>query len=293
MVAKLLDISDKPPTETGMEEPRLRFPSLAAEIVRHIDRDSLLPTLGCALAELVPHRNFIVFCYRDNCVAELIHANLDLAKLRNDMAKYINGLYVIDPFFISATNGRRRGVLRLEDIAPEEFEHSEYHRMFYKDVNVLDEVRFVTEINGDEFVHVFVERETPDGRYTARDLQILRDIEAFVDAVIEKHWEWRRMSASVCSADPTPLKFGMRNVIRNLKNQALTAREIDIVELSIKGHSSKSIAHSLEIAEGTVINHKRHIYDKLGISSQSQLFHIFLQALYGDTHNQPTFRSAP
>jgi DNA-binding CsgD family transcriptional regulator len=262
-----------------------RFFASAPTIVRHIDRDSLLAQMGSALAQIIPHRNFIVLSYRDKCAAELIHTNLAFDKLQADLAVYINGLYVLDPFYISAAENRRRGVLRLGDIAPEGFEETEYYRMWYKDTKVADEIRFVVEVNGDELVHLLIEREIPQPRFTPVELQMLKETEAFIEAIIEKHWEWRRMSASVRSAGSTPLGFGVRNVIRNLKDQALTAREIDIVELSIKGHSSKSIAQLLAITEGTVINHKRHIYEKLGINSQSQLFHLFLQALYGITHS--------
>src|ERR1700744_2241613 len=52
------------------------------------------------------------------------------------MAAYISGLYLLDPFYISATSGRRRGVLRMDEIAPEAFTESGYYGMFYKNVNV-------------------------------------------------------------------------------------------------------------------------------------------------------------
>jgi DNA-binding CsgD family transcriptional regulator len=187
----------------------------------------------------------------------------------------------LDPFYIAATSGRRRGVLRMDEIAPEAFTESDYYGMFYKNVNVVDEVRFVIEMNGEELVHVFLEREAPHPRYSSEELQTLRMLENFVTSFVERHWEWRTMSASVSGDTRAPLAFGLRNVIGNLKRRALTAREIDIVELTVKGHSGKSIAHELGISEGTVLNHKRNIYAKLEISSQSQLFHLFLQALYG------------
>jgi DNA-binding CsgD family transcriptional regulator len=90
----------------------------------------------------------------------------------------------------------------------------------------------------------------------------------------------RGASVAVRGDTWAPLAFGLRNIIGNLKNEALTAREIDIVELAVKGHSAKSMACELGISEGTVINHKRNIYGKCEINSQSQLFHLLLQALF-------------
>jgi DNA-binding CsgD family transcriptional regulator len=47
----------------------------------------------------------------------------------------------------------------------------------------------------------------------------------------------------------------------------------------LKGHSAKSIAGALDIEEGTVSNHKRNIYAKVGVHSQAQLFDRFLRTL--------------
>jgi DNA-binding CsgD family transcriptional regulator len=47
----------------------------------------------------------------------------------------------------------------------------------------------------------------------------------------------------------------------------------------LKGHSAKSMARTLDIEEGTVTNHKRNLYAKLGIHSQAQLFDRFLRTL--------------
>jgi DNA-binding CsgD family transcriptional regulator len=254
---------------------------LASELLRHVEQSDFLAVLGKFFEHTLSFDNFIVYRYQDRCAAELLYTNLNFSTLKSSMAPYISGLYLLDPFYIAATSGRRRGVLRMDEIAPEAFTESEYYGMFYKNVNVVDEVRFVIEMNGEELVHVFLEREAPHPRYSSEELQTLRMLENFVTSFVERHWEWRNMSASVSTDTRAPLAFGLRNVIGNLKRRALTAREIDIVELTVKGHSGKSIAHELGISEGTVLNHKRNIYAKLEISSQSQLFHLFLQALYG------------
>ncbi len=59
----------------------------------------------------------------------------------------------------------------------------------------------------------------------------------------------------------------------------------------LRGHSSLSISLHLGIAEGTVKNHRKHLYFKLGISSQSELFHLFVNFVLSHTSNVP-FASA-
>jgi DNA-binding CsgD family transcriptional regulator len=59
----------------------------------------------------------------------------------------------------------------------------------------------------------------------------------------------------------------------------LSPREQVVVQLILRGHSAHSIARSLAIAEGTVKNHRKSIYAKLGISSQQELFSQFIRSM--------------
>ncbi|MHB0776276.1 two-component system response regulator NarL [Halomonas sp. WWR20] len=50
----------------------------------------------------------------------------------------------------------------------------------------------------------------------------------------------------------------------------LTRREREILRLLVKGHSNKLIAHRLEIREGTVKVHVRHLLKKLNMRSRTE-----------------------
>jgi len=47
----------------------------------------------------------------------------------------------------------------------------------------------------------------------------------------------------------------------------------------LRGHSALSIATTLDIAEGTVKNHRKSIYSKLSIASQQELFTKFITSV--------------
>ena len=53
----------------------------------------------------------------------------------------------------------------------------------------------------------------------------------------------------------------------------------EISQLLLRGHSSKSVARELDIAPGTVMVHKRNLFAKLNISSQYELFSLFIDEL--------------
>ncbi len=62
----------------------------------------------------------------------------------------------------------------------------------------------------------------------------------------------------------------------------LSARERELVKLILAGHPTASIAQKRGIAGGTVKNHRLHIYKKLDITTERELF---LQYIERGVHN--------
>jgi DNA-binding NarL/FixJ family response regulator len=65
--------------------------------------------------------------------------------------------------------------------------------------------------------------------------------------------------------------------MRGPAEEALTAREIEVLSLVAQGGSNKGIAHQLHISEATVKTHLVHIYDKLGVADRTAAVTTALQ----------------
>ena len=61
----------------------------------------------------------------------------------------------------------------------------------------------------------------------------------------------------------------MPRVLR--RHERLSPRERDVYELIVQGRSNKEIARSLFISESTTKVHVRHIYEKLGVHTRTEL----------------------
>jgi len=255
--------------------------AMAAHLIETMDKPGFFDHLCAGLAQSVEFDYFIVYHFEEGHVAQLIYTNLNRAMLIEQMAPYEQGLYLLDPFYVAAMSQGYRGLYRMDEVAPANFRESEYFLGHYKKVPIAEELRYLVRIDSKQWVHVFLERDVQRGPFSTGECEVLRDLEPLVDASLLRYWQWHRMGETLCNSDRTPLGFGLRTVIGSLKGAALTEREIDVVELVIKGHSSKSIADILGTAEGTITNHRRNIYAKLRINSQGQLFHHFLQQLFG------------
>ena len=62
----------------------------------------------------------------------------------------------------------------------------------------------------------------------------------------------------------------------------LTSREAEVLGILARGHGLNRVQEVLYIAEGTAITHRRHIYQKLGIHSKTEL--IDFVSHYGDEY---------
>jgi len=56
--------------------------------------------------------------------------------------------------------------------------------------------------------------------------------------------------------------------------QELTAREREVLDLALEGHSSKRIGRKLGISHRTVELHRSHLLDKLGVASIAELLQL-------------------
>lgn len=76
----------------------------------------------------------------------------------------------------------------------------------------------------------------------------------------------RSAAAGISALSPT---VATRLLGRTQKpDEALTSREIEVLELLARGYSNKELGRTLFVSEGTVKTHLHHIYTKLQVTSR-------------------------
>ena len=189
---------------------------------------------------------------------------------------YLNGLYLLDPFYIASREQQSNGLYRLAEVAPEHFELTEYYQRYFRLNVVADEIQFNCRIDDDRTLCVSLGSTV---RFSAEQIALLSLIQPWVVALLRQRLPLEDGHPAVSA--PDDWRTTLEQSVQQLKGAQLTSRELDVGRLMLSGCSSKEIARKLEISAETVKVHKKHMYSKLGIKSQSELFSIFLQAQSG------------
>ncbi len=252
------------------------YARLGGGLIDTIEVDDRFESLRCFLMHLCKFQNFLVYLFDQAKPPVLLGTSVPERRLNAQMADFVAGLFLLDPFVLAAHRGVS-GLTGLHDIMPEGFFDSEYFHHHYRYTDVCDELRYIVPVGRDRSIHIFVERETPSPVFSPRDRATLSAAAPMVVSFVGAKSRW---------LDRLPEQNGDLVVAIDLRVQIgvmakgkLTWRECEVVEWMLKGHSAKSIANILHIEEGTVTNHKRSIYSKLDVHSMAQLFNMFLRSL--------------
>jgi DNA-binding CsgD family transcriptional regulator len=166
---------------------------------------------------------------------------------------------------------------RLSEVAPEHFELTEYYQRYFRLNVVADEIQFNCQLEGERTLCLSLGSEQ---RFTSEQIALLSLIQPWVLGLLRQRLPYEINETVALAAAPAQAdwRVQLEASVQQLKGAQLTARELDVGRLMLSGCSSKEIARKLEISVETVKVHKKHMYSKLGIKSQSELFSIFLQA---------------
>lgn len=188
---------------------------------------------------------------------------------------YLKGLYLLDPFYLASREQPQTGLFRLADVAPEYFEQTEYYQRYFRLNVVADEIQLNCQLDGDRTLCLSLGSTQ---RFSAEQIALLSLIEPWVIALLRQRLPFEELAPAAVPPASGQWRAQLEHSASQLKGAQLTARELDVSRLMLSGCSSKEIARKLDISTETVKVHKKHLYSKLGIKSQSELFSIFLQA---------------
>ncbi|WP_226663935.1 helix-turn-helix transcriptional regulator [Microbulbifer aggregans] len=238
-------------------------------------------------AEALVHGNSsMAILYPVDSAPEITHHRL-LAneQLSTQVDRYVEGAYLFDPFYRAAVDEKWEGFYLLREVAPDAFSQTEYFRRYYREANLGDEACYLVRGEDGIIASLSIGRASDlgGGKFSAQEIAFLKSILPLVQNVLR---QWIR---NYSSAGRQPESFGKRleNALEHFGSSLLTNRECEVLHMTMRGHSIKSMAEKLDASVDTIKTHRKHIYSKLDVTSQSELFYLFISALRHHTGTDP------
>lgn len=198
---------------------------------------------------------------------------------------YYSRGYLLDPFCLAVENGLAQGFYHLAEIAPDDFFNSEYYKTYYLKTGSVEDCYYIAELNPQYKISLCMYQGLSAGRMQPQQLELLRLVEPVVLALLLQYGAQVLLHngvaepAAAATERPSNLPQQIQSAFMSFGSECLTEREREIAHLMLRGHSIKSSAQSLQISPETVRMHRKNIYTKLAISSQAELFALFIDWL--------------
>ncbi len=184
------------------------------------------------------------------------------------------GAFLLDPYYQAAAQERKFGFFRLQELAPEGFQEGEYYRTWYRDSGWQDECGYLLASGQEGFVNISLGRTLGGSPFNEEQLDLLADLSPLLEVLCLNHWG----SGEPAASSPN-LRAQLQMALDGFGSSQLTDREAQVINLVLRGHSTRNVAEKLSISMETVKLHRKHAYARLEIGSQTELFYLFLDSL--------------
>lgn len=249
-------------------------------VIAAIGTEDFHPALSAAIQDIVPFDHTVVFGYLGVARPLDLFDTFPAGKRKVFVEDYQEGPYLLDPFYLATASATPPGLYRMRELAPDRFYQGEYFRNYYVQTGLAEEIGFLVDLPGGARLVISLMRATK--AFSAREFRTLQQYWPIVRAAAPQHW---RDLGSQFRGGEDPAAAGLQDRVESafLKfgEGVLTAREREVVEYTLKGHSADAVGRILGISPGTVRIHRRNIYAKLRIGSQGELFSLFIDKLTG------------
>jgi len=228
------------------------------------------------LRQVCPVDHFVLFVYEGNHRPLALFDTFPADTRHIYVEDYQAGPYLLDPFYLACTRNQPAGLWRLRQLAPDHFYLGEYYLTYYQQTGQTEEIAFFVDLDCGAKAVLSLMRSVSSPAYSRDEMQILECARPVVEQVVREAWQLRRAERPRPAQD---LDYSVHEAFARFGAGVLTAREQEIVRLLLRGHSSASIAEQLAISPGTVKIHRKNLYARLGIGSQSELLGLFIREL--------------
>lgn len=225
-----------------------------------------------------------VFTFNDRPV--LVHDGYSRTVSRKALEAYMRGGYLLDPFYVACVNEHPAGLWRMSELAPDSFFNSGF--VIARDIHpcvsseagaLVEEIGFIVPLKERTAAVYSLMRNQGKQPFSEPEIEALRSMAPVLSAAISSHHQ-----QVIPAVNTSHEKEDIEATFLGVFQDTLTPTQRIVARLILRGHSNLSIARNMNISEGTAKIHRSNIYKRLSISSQSELFQLFIGYLTNEHH---------
>ncbi len=247
----------------------------------HLHDDRFPELLVSALEQITPLEHAMILAFPDRGQPLHIYNNFPECEVTQFLKTYLEGAYLVDPFCDCCITAERSGIHHIRELVPDLFDSDFFHD-YCEQAGFRDEIAIFIRVDATFSIGISLGQFHRSTELTAADLEQLKLVEPMLLALCHQHWQPQRLKSLFNQAElDDSREFGdhLQTAFINFGRDHLSGRECEVIRLIIKGHSSKEIARVLDISPDTVKVHRKRFHAKLQITSQAELFSLFLDAI--------------
>lgn len=218
-----------------------------------------------------------IWLYRRDLPPQVLYHQIPAAAVPAQIDTYLDGPYREDPFYQASMNQPRSKFYRLSRITAGKLRESEYYRDYYAETGTVDEAIYLSRLTEGNVINLSMMRLPRHGEFTEQDYETLYLLAEPVSELLRSHSQHGDFAVTHL------IQPGIDNQIdlafRTFGSSLLSPREKDVLELMLRGYGTDTSGERLGIALETVRRHRKSIYRKLDVSSQTDLFSLFINSM--------------
>lgn len=252
-------------------------PRAVAGLIAAIGTPALPEALDAFLHALAPFDLSVIFGFPFGRTPLLLHDGYRGRATRAALDAYMGGGYLLDPFYSASVGRHSPGLWRMGQLSPGAFLESEFYRspdvhpcVSMEPGSLVEEIGFLVPLPAGFTATYSLMRRRGRPPFSEAEIARLRGVDPIVRETVRAQWR------GLAGADPPP-PDGLEAAFATFFQDRLTPQQRRIVRLVLRGHTNGAIGDIVGVAEGTVKNHRKSIYRRLNISSQGELFALFVR----------------
>ncbi|MEI2298524.1 helix-turn-helix transcriptional regulator [Ensifer sp. MJa1] len=249
---------------------------LALSLMGGVGRSDFQDRLALSLKRHVAIDAGLILLYRRNAAPKILFNDWRTDKGLSDIRAYLQGPYRMDPFYQLALDNGDDGLYRLKQIDPS-YDRSQYYRDYYQHSGLHDEINVFVGLDADTKIAISLARRRCNAAFSAEDQDFLQTAAPLLSMAVLRHF--RDLRPESLGDESPSLQNALAQAIKNFGRSVLTDRECQVAQMILRGYSVKGAAEKLGISPATVKLHRRNLYAKLDITSQTALFSLFIDAV--------------